>query len=184
MTRRLFLTGDMGCGKSTAIANALGNRIGRCGGFLTKRVYDENGSLQGFQICSTDGSKSMDFLVFFDGKPMIYPVSFETLGVSLLKGQVLILDEIGGVELLCPRFTAALYALLESGVPILGVLKGEQPRTAMTEKLHLRQDYSVAAQALRKQLLDDPDTLIYECTQYDENALHLAKRWAEEYLHE
>jgi S-ribosylhomocysteine lyase LuxS involved in autoinducer biosynthesis len=54
----------------------------------------------------------------------------------------------------------------------------------MTEKLQLRQDYTDAAQALRQQLLADPDTLIYECTQYDENALRLAKRWAEEYLHE
>jgi nucleoside-triphosphatase THEP1 len=184
MKRRLFLTGDMGCGKSTAIRQALGDRMGRCGGFLTQRVYDDEGVLQGFQICSTDGSKSMDFLVFFDGKPMIYPVSFETLGVSLLEGQALILDEIGGVELFCPRFTAALYAVLESGVPILGVLKGEQPRTAMTEKLHLRQNYTVAAQALRQKLQEDPDTLIYECGQYDKNALLLARQWAEEYCHD
>ena len=53
MKRRLFLTGDMGCGKSTAIRQALGDRMGRCGGFLTQRVYDDEGVLQGFQICST-----------------------------------------------------------------------------------------------------------------------------------
>lgn len=182
--KRLFLTGDMGCGKSTAIAKALGDRLGRCGGFLTRRVRDGNGTLQGFELCSTDGSKSMEFLVFIDGKPVIYPVSFETLGVKLLEGQVLILDEIGGVELLCPRFAAALYAVLESGVPILGVLKGDHPQAAMTRKLHLRQDYTAAVRDLRRRLEEDPDTIVYECSKFDENALLLAGQWAEEHLHE
>lgn len=182
--KRLFLTGDMGCGKSTAIARALGDRLGRCGGFLTQRVYDDQGVLQGFRICSTDGSESMDFLVFIDGKPMIFPVSFETLGVKLLKGQALVLDEIGGVELLCPRFTAALYAVLESGVPILGVLKGENPQAAMTQTLRLRQNYAAAVRDLHRWLQNDPDTVIYQCTKFDENALHLARQWTEEHLHD
>ena len=40
MKRRLFLTGPMGCGKSTAIAAALGNRLHDCGGFLTRRYRE------------------------------------------------------------------------------------------------------------------------------------------------
>lgn len=181
--KRLFLTGEIGCGKSTAIAKALGDRMKQCGGFLTRRVF-ENGELRGFEICSTDGSRSMDFLAFFDGKPVFYPVSFETLGVSLLQGGVLILDEIGGVELLCPRFREALYGALASGVPILGVLKGQNPQAAMTEKLHLRQDYLAAVRGLRRYLEEDPDTVILECTKFDENALRLAGQWAEEHLHD
>lgn len=182
--KRLFLTGDMGCGKSTAIARALGDRLGRCGGFLTQRVYDDQGVLQGFRICSTDGSESMDFLVFINGNPMIYPVSFETLGVKLLKGQTLVLDEIGGVELLCPRFRDALYQVLGSDIPILGVLKGQNPQTAMMDKLSLRQDYIAAVRDLYDLLQNDPDTVIYECTKFDENALRLAGQWAEEQFHE
>lgn len=182
--KRLFLTGDMGCGKSTAITSALGNRICQCGGFLTRRVFDEEGGLRGFEICSTDDSKKMDFLVFFDGKPMFYPVSFETLGVSALNGKVLILDEIGGVELLCPRFRDRLYQVLRSDIPVLGVLKGENPQAAMTETLKLRQDYSDAVRQLYDLLQNDPDTMIYQCKNFDENALRLAGSWAEEYLNE
>ena len=40
MKRRLFLTGPIGCGKSTAIAAALGDRLPHCGGLLTRRHRD------------------------------------------------------------------------------------------------------------------------------------------------
>ena len=189
MRPRLFLSGPSGCGKSTMIRKELGERIRRAGGFVTQRERDENGRVCGFEICSADGYGPRDRFLDLTGEtPRIDLEVFSGVGRDYLRRareqKFAILDEIGGVELFCPRFTAALYAVLESGVPILGVLKGDQPRTAMTEKLHLRQDYTVAAQALRQKLQEDPDTLIYECGQYDKNALLLARQWAEEYCHD
>ena len=52
---------------------------------------------------------------------------FDILGVQYLLPKrgcpLMLLDEIGGSELLCPLFRQALYKLLDSGIPCLGVLK-------------------------------------------------------------
>lgn len=181
MKRRLFLTGEMGCGKSTAIARALGDRISRCGGFLTKRVRDAKGNIMGFSLDSPNGTKSEIFLDFSGGTPEIRPEVFENLGAALLSGEVLLLDEIGGVELLCPRFYAALDAALNKDIPILGVLKGEGPAGALVEALGLSEEYQAAMKRLRCRLHNDPDTILYECGKYDDNALALAQKWVKEY---
>ena len=96
----------------------------------------------------------------------------------------MVLDEIGGIELLNPEFASALEAVLSSGIPILGVLKGEGAARALTDKLGLTEEYHRAAGKLRQQLYNDPNTLVYTCTQYDENALLLARQWVEEYCHD
>ena len=83
-----------------------------------------------------------------------------------------------------PEFAAALDAALNRDVPILGVVKGEGPAGALIEKLGLTEAYQQAAERLRKKLGSDSHTLVYECRQYDENALRLARQWREEYLHE
>lgn len=181
MKRRLFLTGPIGCGKSTAIQTALGDRVFRCGGFLTRRYRDPH---LHFTLETPDGTYKETFLDFSAGKPELKLQVFSKAGVSSLRGKVLILDEIGGIELLCPEFTAALDAVLKSDVPILGVWKGEGPAGALIEALNLAETYTLAASRLRNFLQSDADTLLYECGQFDENALLLAAQWAEEYLHE
>ena len=177
MKRRLFLTGPMGCGKSTAIAAALGDRLHDCGGFLTRRYREP---WLHFALESPDGSSRKTFLQFPDGKPAADLSVFS--GISL-DADVLILDEIGGIELLDPVFADELDAALAGDVPILGVLKGEGPAGALIGALGLSEEYGIAAARLRRRLERDPDTLVYECGQYDKNALLLAKQWAEEYLH-
>lgn len=183
MKRRLFLTGPIGCGKSTAIAEAVGPRLPEFGGFLTKRTRDQEGRALTFYLESPDGSQREAFLDISSGKPEIHMEVFATLGTALLTGECLLLDEIGGIELLCPEFTAALNALLESGVPILGVMKGEGPAGALMEKLGLADEYETAANRLRDHLREDENTLLYECGQFDEAALDLARAWVKEYAH-
>ena len=56
--RRLFLTGAIGCGKSTAISRALGSRLYRCGGFLTRRRTE--GGRKYFCLEKPDGSAGGD----------------------------------------------------------------------------------------------------------------------------
>ena len=97
-------------------------------------------------------------------------------------GNILLLDEIGGIELLNPNFVSALDALLKTDIPILGVLKGEGPAGALIEALGLTEEYENAAQALRQHLAEDPNTLVYHCGQFDETAASLAKQWVETYL--
>lgn len=178
MKRHLFLTGSIGCGKSTAITVALGEKITQCGGFLTRRYRDP---YLHFTLESPDGNVKSTFLDFASGKP---EAELAVFSESYLRGEILVLDEIGGIELLNPEFAAALETVLSSGIPILGVIKGEEPAGALIDRLGLTEEYHWAAGRLRQQLRNDPNTLVYECTQYDENALRLARQWVEEYCHE
>ena len=178
MKRHLFLTGSIGCGKSTAITVALGEKITQCGGFLTRRHREPH---LHFTLESPDGEVKKTFLDFASGKPKAELAVFSE---SYLRGEILVLDEIGGIELLNPEFAAALETVLSSGIPILGVIKGEEPAGALIDRLGLTEEYHSAAGRLRQQLRNDPNTLVYECTQYDENALLLVRQWAEEYCHD
>ena len=181
MKKRLFLTGPIGCGKSTAIAAALGERITQCGGFLTRRYLEPN---LHFRLESPDGQYSKTFLEFSNGNPRMNMDVFSQLGVSLLRGNILVLDEIGGIELLCPDFAAALMQVLQRDIPVIGVMKGEGPAGALVEALGLSEEYTHAAARLRSLLQGDKNTLLYECRQFDEQALHLAEQWVKEYAHE
>lgn len=181
MKRRLFLTGPIGCGKSTAITQALGDKSTRCGGFLTRRHREPH---LHFTLESPDGQYSETFLDFPDGKPRLNMDAFSQLGVSLLSGNILVLDEIGGIELLCPDFAAALMQVLQRDIPVIGVMKGEGPAGALIDTLGLSEAYRHAADCLRSQLRNDRSTLLYECRQFDEQALRLAEQWVKEYVHE
>lgn len=183
MTRRLFLTGPMGCGKSTAIEKALGERIIRCGGFRTRRQRDIEGHAVSFFLESPDRKEQAIFLDVSSGKPEIRMEVFSQLGTRLLEGRVLVLDEIGGIELLCPEFMAQLERVLRNDTPILGVMKGPGPAGALITALNLCEEYHVRSESLRQWMLSDPETTLYECSQFDEKALILAKNWVEEYLH-
>lgn len=184
MRRRLFLTGTIGCGKSTAILTAIGDSLPDFGGFLTKRIRDERGHAAAFTLCAPDGSQEAVFLDCASGTPVIHWEVFQTLAPELMTGNIVILDEIGGMELLCPEFMAALNTLLETDIPILGVLKGDTAANAMIRKLGLSEDYEAATHALRDRLLRDEHTHLYTCGQYDPHAQELARAWVKEYAHD
>ncbi len=178
MKRRLFLTGPIGCGKSTAIWEALGDRRLLCGGFMTRRHREPH---LHFTLERPDGTGRVTFLDCGPDGPRWYPEAFAHISLA---GSVLVLDEIGGIELLCPEFAAALDALLNRDTPVLGILKGDAAASAMIRKLGLTEDYETAATALRHRLTNDEDTLVYPCGQFDETAHCLAKQWVKEYAHD
>ena len=181
MKRKLFLTGPMGCGKSTAIAAAIGEKLPEFGGFLTKRIRNDAGKAIAFYLERPDGKQREVFLDCETDLPKIDLEVFEKTAPKLLKGNCVVLDEIGGLELLCPAFMTALDTLLKRDIPVIGVLKAEGPAGAMIQKLGLMQEYELAANRFRETLRNDPDTLVYDCGKFDEEALRLAKDWVKEY---
>ena len=76
------------------------------------------------------------------------------------RDSLVILDEIGGLELLSPEFSGALYRLLESDVPIIGVLKSPESAETMVKALGMYREFLPAAERLRAFLLSDRNTLL------------------------
>lgn len=181
MKRNLFLTGSVGCGKSTSISNALGEKLPEAGGFLTVRQRDESGRAVAYWLQKCDGS-CRQCIIDYSAKPYTMHMEvFETFAVELLEQakqcDYVVLDEIGGFEVLSDAFMEALMMLLRSGVPCIGVMKGEGPASKMIQKLGLGDAYVQKAEVLRQWMRQDENTLLYECGQFDPEGLRLAQEW-------
>ena len=184
--KNLFLTGSIGCGKSTSIASALGEHLPKAGGFLTVRQRDEAGEAIAYFLQRPDGSDA-ERIIDYSRQPFtMHPEVFEDLGVRLLeeayRHDYVVLDEIGGFEVLSDVFLEALRKLLESDIPCIGVMKGKAPATRMIQRLGLGDAYVKRAEALRQWMRQDKNTLLYECGQFDPEGLRVAKDWVAEHI--
>ena len=184
--KNLFLTGPIGCGKSTSIAAALGDALSKAGGFLTVRQRDENGRAIAYWLKRPGGSDGQVIIQYQQKPYTMHPEVFEDLGIRLLEEarncDYVILDEIGGFEVLSDAFLDALMQLLQSGIPVIGVMKGAAPASKMIQKLGLGDAYVQKAEALRQWMHQDEGTLLYECKQFDPEGLRLAKEWVREHV--
>ena len=179
--KHLFLTGSVGCGKSTSIATALGEHLPKAGGFLTVRQRDDTGRAIAYWLKRPDGSDGQ-VIIDYSAKPYTMHLEvFEDLGVRLAEEakqyDYVLLDEIGGFEVLSDAFMEALMQLLESGTPCIGVMKGVAPASKMIQKLGLGEAYVQRAESLRQWMREDENTLLYECAQFDPEGLRLAHEW-------
>ena len=184
--KNLFLTGPVGCGKSTSIATALGDNLTKAGGFLTVRQKDDTGRAIAYWLKRPDGADAQVIIQYQQKPYTMYLEVFEDFGIRLLhearNADFVILDEIGGFEVLSDAFVTALLQLLHSDVPIIGVMKGVAPASKMIQKLGLGDTYVQRAEALRQWMRQDENTLLYECGQFDPEGLHLAQQWVKEYV--
>lgn len=184
--RNLFLTGPMGCGKSTCIARALGQHMAQAGGFLTVRQRDETGQAAAFLLCLPNGESRQAIISRNEQGYAIHPEVFETFGITLLEEAkrypFVVLDEIGGFEVLSQPVLDALIDLLSSHVPCIGVMKGAGPAGKMIDKLGLGQAYTRNAEVLRGWMSRNTHTLLYECSQFDPEAQRLAEAWVRAYV--
>ena len=185
MRKNLFLSGSPGCGKSTALMAALGDHMTQAGGFLTLRRRDANGDPENFVLASPDGLEYGIFLDVSGSEPKWYPEIFRVHGCRLLRGSAeksfVILDEIGGPELLIPEFQRELQMLLKSNIPCIGVVKSEYGAGKLMKKLGYTAEYDLALHTLHQQLRDDSDTDLLHCTTNCEAAFILARNWVQEY---
>ncbi len=187
MRRRLFLTGPSGCGKSTMICRELGDAVRRSGGFITTRDRDENGTIRGFEIASSDGYGIRErFLDLTRERPQMDLEVFSGLGVRCLERaydrSFSVLDEIGGVELLDASFMDALSAYFQGDQPCIGVMKGPGPAGKLVEMMGLSARYELARRALYDYLKNDPHTLLLETSGRDDaQALNAVREWVAEF---
>lgn len=135
--KNLLICGMPGCGKSTVILNELKKNelLPECGGFRTARILSQEGVLRGFSqfyasedretVLITDDDVPNMFLNFRRNPPLV-PEVFCDFTVKSLEDpdkRIIVLDEMGGNELLIPSVYKAFIGILKDSRPCIGVLK-------------------------------------------------------------
>ncbi len=131
MPNNLLLTGRPGVGKTTVlrkVAQALGERAG---GFYTEEVR-EDGRRVGFRIVTLDGQWGWLAHVRLPGRYRVgrYNVKLEdleTMGVAAVRRalglrKVILIDEIGPMELFSPAFKHVVMQAMDSTLPLVATV--------------------------------------------------------------
>ena len=134
MTKRVLLTGRPGCGKTTLVKRVVNKLARLTGGFYTEEI-SERGQRVGFKLVTLDGKEAVFAHVDFPaatgpqrvGKYGLDLSALETAGVKAVREAVhakhlVLIDEIGPMEIRSALFRDAVNEALESGAPILATI--------------------------------------------------------------
>jgi nucleoside-triphosphatase len=123
MMKKVLLTGRPGCGKTTLVKRVVTDLALPAGGFYTEEIR-ERGERVGFKIVTLDGQESVFAHVDFKtsdriGKYGLDLPKLETVGVSAVREavharQLVVIDEIGPMEIRSATFRAAVNEALDS----------------------------------------------------------------------
>lgn len=130
-TKACLLTGEPGVGKTTIIKQALERAKVSAGGFLTEEVRSK-GVRQGFRIVTLAGDRAtlshMDVeSPYHVGKYGVDIQALDRVGVASLKEAVryndmVVIDEIGKMELFSNSFREVVEEAVSSGKRVLGTI--------------------------------------------------------------
>jgi len=137
MKKVLLLTGKPGTGKTVLIKEAIARAKIKAGGFYTEEMRG-GGVRQGFKIITLDGQDAILSHVNISSPYQVskYKVDVESLnrvGVSALRralrdSDLVVIDEIGKMELLSPQFKEAVLQAIDSGQKVIGtIMLGTNP---------------------------------------------------------
>ncbi len=128
----LFVTGKPGVGKTTLIERVLSSLGVEVAGFFTREIR-ERGSRVGFSIASLSGVTGVLAHVDLDtpyrvGRYGVNRSDLERVGVQAIEEGVrgaplVVMDEIGRMELCSPRFRAAVEHALDSEATVFGTIQ-------------------------------------------------------------
>lgn len=145
---KVFLTGKIGVGKSTIVMAVVSALKVTVGGFVTERVFAEPGEpsggpcrggrrVAGFAVRDLAAGVAAPIAMFDEGGIILpIPEGFETVGAESLRRHsptppelragavgLLVMDELGFLEIGCPRFQEAVFEAIRGPLPVLGSLK-------------------------------------------------------------
>jgi nucleoside-triphosphatase len=131
MKKAYLLSGEPGCGKTTIIKEALSKVNESAGGFYTEEIRSQ-GVRQGFRIITIDG-KSAILAHVGVGSPYrvskygvdtgsMDEVAIPALREAIVNKDIVVIDEIGKMELFSSSFKEAVINALESKKKVLGTI--------------------------------------------------------------
>ncbi len=131
MSEKVLLTGRPGCGKTTLIKRVVNNLPRRAGGFYTEEIRD-GGTRAGFKILTLDGEEVVFAHVDLKtpqhvGKYGLDLPALEGIGVGAVRQAVhaqrlVVIDEIGPMEIRSAIFRDAVNEALDSEVPVIATI--------------------------------------------------------------
>jgi len=147
----ILLTGRPGIGKTTVIKKVVSLLGTGAGGFYTREMRS-GGSRTGFEIVTLDGQRAYlaskvpeitfahpvpfgSYRVNLDG---IDSVAVPALLEALDQGKVIVVDEIGPMEIRSRRFCETILRVLDSNVPVVGTVVKRPNDFADRVKAHRR----------------------------------------------
>ncbi len=142
MKRVFLLTGSPGSGKTTAIQKIISRLSCEAGGFYTEEIR-EGSRRTGFALITMDGRSAVLAHVRIRGSPRIGKygvdlsvmdgIAVDCLTRAMADKDIVVIDEIGPMELLSKSFREAVMQVLESDVLVLGSIA--KRRTDFTDAI-------------------------------------------------
>ena len=137
MKQVYLLTGRPGTGKTSIIKQAVAGMKGKAGGFYTEEIRSQ-GVREGFRLVTLDGHSAILAHIKIHSQYRVskYGVDIDSLdkvGVSALNRaaeecDLVVVDEIGKMELFSDNFRQAILQLIGSGKRVLGtIMLGPNP---------------------------------------------------------
>ena len=150
MKKAYLLSGEPGSGKTTIIKEVLGKVNKSAGGFYTEEIRSQ-GVREGFKIFTLDGKSAVlaHTSVRSPHRVSKYGVdtdSIDKVAVPALKQaiqskDIIVIDEIGKMELFSPSFKDAVIEALQSEKKVLGtIMLASHP---WADKIKARQDVEI-----------------------------------------
>jgi nucleoside-triphosphatase len=147
LIKNILITGNPGVGKTTLIQRIISKLEVSAGGFYTSEVRSENGKRWGFKIVSLDGQEgvlaSVD--IVSQRKVSKYGVDvsvMDRVGTTAVQdaiqnSAIIVIDEIGRMELTSNQFRNAVLKALDSPKVVLGTVPIKP--TNFTDKIKKRE---------------------------------------------
>lgn len=178
MGSNLFFTGLSGAGKSTLIQQALQMVCIWPAGFRTIRVYDDHDKVCAYVVSDVRSPElAVRFMTRDEGEEwrrddlLFCRVALDALEQAEAF-DVILMDEIGGKELLNVPFRQRIIEILESPIPCIGVLKDRSGMERQIRKQDPDNDtYREAYEQLRTFLEKSSDSTFLTVTKHNREAM-------------
>ncbi len=169
MIGKVLLTGRPGCGKTTLVMRVVNELAVPAGGFYTEEIREHGGRV-GFKLATLDGKEAVLAHVNFKtrqrlGKYGLDLSALETVGIEALRRavrarQLVVIDEIGPMEIRSAVFRDVVNDVLDSPEPS-GILATITARSLpFTDAIKKRPDVTLV-----EVRLDNRDQVFAELSQ-------------------